>query len=115
MSKSDNVSTGNFRIGVLQLAMSPDPDANLKNAVDWVGRAAKQDAQVVCLPEMYRTQYFCQREDIACFDWAEPVPGPSTEAFRKAARKHKVAVIVPIFERRAAGVYHNSAAVIDAD
>jgi N-carbamoylputrescine amidase len=67
------------------------------------------------LPELFRSQYFCQKEDVALFDLAEPVPGPSTEALGKVARHRKIAIIAPVFERRAAGVYHNSAAVIGAD
>src|SRR5574337_1675921 len=67
-----------------------------------------------CLPELFRSQYFCQREDHACFDLAEPIPGATTQALAQVAKERKVVVIAPIFERRAAGVYHNSAAVIDA-
>ncbi len=103
-----------FRIGLTQFAVSADADENLTHGVEWVARAAKEGAQVVCLPELYRSQYFCQKEDIAYFELAESVPGPSTEAFQKAAAGHHVAVIVPLFERRAPGVYHNSAVVIDA-
>lgn len=115
MGKKNGISNRNFTIGLLQLAATADPDANVKNALEWLGRAAKQGAQVVCLPEMYRTVYFCQREDAAMFDLAEPIPGPSTEAFQQAARQHEVAVIVPVFERRAPGLYHNTAVVIDKD
>ena len=115
MGKKDRTLNRNFTIGLLQLAATADPDANMKNALEWLGRAAKQGAQVVCLPEMYRTFYFCQREDAAQFSLAEPVPGPSTDAFQQAAREHEVAVIVPVFERRAPGLYHNSAVVIDKD
>ena len=104
-----------FSVGLIQMSMSAKPSDNLKKAVDLVGKAAKQGAQVICLPELFRSQYFCQQEDIAMFDLAEPVPGPSTEALQVVARKHKVAVIAPVFERRAAGVYYNSAAIIDTD
>jgi N-carbamoylputrescine amidase len=106
--------TKTFRIGLTQFAVSADADENLTHGIEWVARAAKEGAQVVCLPELYRSQYFCQKEDIAYFEFAEPVPGPSTEAFQKAAAAHHVAVVVPLFERRAPGVYHNSAVVIDA-
>ena len=92
---------------------SPDPDRNLAHALEQVRQAARQGANVVCLPELFRTQYFCQREDAALFDLAEPVPGPTTEALAKAAREAGVAVIASVFERRAAGVYHNTAAVLD--
>jgi N-carbamoylputrescine amidase len=103
-----------FRVGLVQMAMSADPAANVDRAVAGVRDAAKAGAQVVCLPEMYRTPYFCQREDAALFDLAETVPGPSTEAFARAAKDSGVAVVVPIFEKRATGLYHNSAAVIDS-
>jgi N-carbamoylputrescine amidase len=104
-----------FAIGLVQMSCSPDPKANLAKAVAKVEEAARAGAQVVCLPELFRSQYFCQREDVATFDLAEPVPGPSTEALSAAAKAHRVAVVAPVFERRAAGIYHNSAAVIDAD
>jgi N-carbamoylputrescine amidase len=104
-----------FRVGLVQMAMSARPEENLEKAVARVREAARLGAEVVCLPELYRTPYFCQREDAALFDLAEPVPGPSTEALGRAAREAEVAVVVPVFERRAAGLYHNSAVVIDAD
>jgi N-carbamoylputrescine amidase len=104
-----------FRVGLVQMAMSADAAANVERAVKGVRDAAQKGAEVVCLPEMYRTPYFCQREDAALFDLAETVPGPSTEAFQKAAKDASAAVVVPIFEKRATGLYHNSAVVIDAD
>ena len=104
-----------FRVGLVQMAMSPDPQANEEKAAAKVEEAARKGAEVVCLPEMYRTPYFCQREDAALFDLAETIPGPSSERFSKVARKAGVAVVVPIFEKRAAGLYHNSAIVIDAN
>jgi N-carbamoylputrescine amidase len=104
-----------FQVGLVQMAMSSDASANVERAVKGVRDAAQKGAEVVCLPEMYRTPYFCQREDAALFDLAETVPGPSTEAFQKAAKDAGVAVVVPIFEKRATGLYHNSAVVIDAD
>jgi N-carbamoylputrescine amidase len=104
-----------FQVGLVQMAMSADAAANVERAVKGVRDAAQKGAEVVCLPEMYRTPYFCQREDAALFDLAETVPGPSTEAFQKAAKDAGVAVVVPIFEKRATGLYHNSAVVIDAD
>jgi len=104
-----------FRVGLVQMAMSADPQANLDKAAARVQEAADQGAEVVCLPEMYRTPYFCQREDAALFDLAETVPGPSTERLSQVARQAGVAVVVPIFEKRAAGLYHNSAVILDAD
>ncbi len=94
---------------------SPDPDENLKKAASQVREAARRGAQVICLPELFRTQYFCQREDAALFDLAEPVPGETTEALAKVAREAKVAVIVSVFEKRAPGVYHNTAVTLDSD
>ena len=105
----------NFRIGLVQMRCTPDPDENLDRAADWVRRAAQQGAQIVCLPELFRAQYFCQREDIALFDLAEPIPGPSTERLGAVAREEKVTVIASLFERRAPGLYHNTAATIGAD
>ena len=104
-----------FRVGLVQMGMSSDPAANLDKALGKIADAAQKGAQVVCLPELYRSPYFCQKEDHTHFDLAETVPGPSTEALGKAARKHGVAVIVPLFEKRATGLYHNTAAVLDAD
>src|SRR5256714_10088667 len=103
----------NFRVGLVQMSMSADPDQNLEKAAARVEEAARKGAQVVCLPELYRSHYFCQREDAALFDLAETVPGPSTERLAAVARKAGVSVIVPIFEKRAPGLYHNSAVFID--
>jgi N-carbamoylputrescine amidase len=91
-----------------------DPAANLRKAVSKVSEAAGRGAQVICLPELFRSQYFCQREDAALFDLAEPVPGPSTDALAAVAKQHKVAIVAPLFERRAPGLYHNSAAILDS-
>jgi N-carbamoylputrescine amidase len=104
-----------FSIGVVQMAASTKSKENEKNAVAHIQKAAKQGAQVVCLPELFRTQYFCQREDAAFFDLAEAIPGPTTKLFGAVAKKHEIALVVPVFERRAAGVYYNSAAMMDAD
>ena len=105
----------NYRVGLIQMRCSPDPDANLDKAADKVRQAAREGAQVICLPELFRAQYFCQREDIALFDVAESIPGPSTERLSVIAREEKVVVIASLFERRAAGLYHNTAAVLDQD
>src|SRR5712692_5961193 len=103
-----------FRVGLVQMAMSREPGENLAKAVARLREAARAGAEVVCLPELYRSPYFCQNEDPDLFDLAEPVPGPSTEALGRTAKQAGVAVVVPVFERRAPGLYHNSAAVIDA-
>jgi N-carbamoylputrescine amidase len=104
-----------FQIGLVQMRMSADPGANLERGLAGVREAAAKGAQVVCLPELFRSPYFCQREDAQLFDLAEPVPGPTTAALGEVAREAGVVVVAPLFERRAAGLYHNSAAVIDAD
>ena len=109
------MSKPTFRVGLVQMAMSTDPGENEERAAARVEEAARRGAEVVCLPELYRSPYFCQREDHAFFDLAENVPGPSSERFQEVARKAGVAVIVPIFERRAPGLYHNSALLVDAD
>ena len=101
-------------IGLVQMSMSADAAANTQKAVERVRAAAAQGATVVCLPELYRTPYFCQREDAALFDLAETVPGPSSEALGEVSRETGVAVVVPIFERRAPGLYHNSAVILDS-
>ena len=104
-----------FKIGLVQMSMSADPEANLTKAVARIKEAARQGAALVCLPELFRTQYIGQREDHALFDLAEAVPGPSTERLGSVARDAGVVVIASLFERRAPGLYHNTAAVIDAD
>jgi N-carbamoylputrescine amidase len=104
-----------FTVGLVQMSATADSDENLHRAVSFVEEAAKLGAQVVCLPELFRSQYFCQREDAALFDLAETVPGPSTDALGGIARERKITVIAPVFERRAAGLYHNSAAIIDSE
>jgi N-carbamoylputrescine amidase len=109
------MSKPTFRVGLVQMAMSADPIENEEKAAARVEEAARRGAEVVCLPELYRSPYFCQREDHAFFDLAEDVPGPSSRRFQAVARKAGVAVVVPIFERRAPGLYHNSALLVDAD
>ncbi|TMB47304.1 MAG: carbon-nitrogen hydrolase [Deltaproteobacteria bacterium] len=104
-----------FRVGLVQMRCAPDPVANLETATLRVREAAGQGAQVICLPELFRSQYFCQREDHASFDLAEPVPGPTTDALGRVAKETRAVVIASVFERRAAGVYHNTAVVLDAD
>src|SRR5689334_20423764 len=103
-----------YTIGLVQMAMSTDAAANLDRALRGVRDAAASGAQVVSLPELFRSQYFCQREDAKLFDLAEPIPGPSTDALCRVARETKVAIVASLFERRAAGLYHNTAAIIDA-
>ena len=102
-------------IGLIQSACSTDPGANLKKTLALVERAASRGAQILCTQELFRSQYFCQSEDYRNFQLAEKIPGPTTDAFCRLAKKFKVVIIASLFERRAAGVYHNTAAVIDAD
>ena len=103
-----------FVVGLIQMSCSPEPDNNVARAEAHVRDAARRGAQVICLPELFRTQYFCQREDTALFDLAEPIPGPTSERFSALARELKVAINVSLFERRAAGLYHNTSVFIDA-
>lgn len=104
-----------FTVGLIQMTCSEDPSANLAKAVEKIREAASLGAQVVCLQELFKSQYFCWKEDADTFDLAEPIPGESTEAIRRVAKECGVAVVASLFERRAAGLYHNTAAVIDAD
>jgi N-carbamoylputrescine amidase len=103
------------RLGLLQSACSPDPAANLKRTLELARQAAQKGAQIICTQELFRSQYFCQTEDHRNFELAEPVPGPTTEAFQDLARSEHVVVIASLFEKRVAGLYHNTAVVIDAD
>src|ERR1043165_7101769 len=102
-------------LGLVQTRCSSDPNANFKKTLALAERAAKQGAQIICTQELFRSQYFCQSADHKNFQLAEPIPGPTTQAFQKIAKKYKVVIVASLFEKRAAGVYHNSAAVIDAD
>lgn len=104
-----------YAVGLVQMSMSNDPDDNLRRAIQKVGEAAAKGAKVICLPELFRSQYFCQREDVKLFDLAEPVPGPTTNALGEAARSLGVIIVAPVFEKRVAGVYHNSVAIIEKD
>ncbi len=102
-------------LGLLQHACGPDPEANLLATLARVEAAAARGAQIVCTQELFRSPYFCQSEDYAAFALAEPVPGPTTEAFQALARRLGIVIVASLFERRAPGLYHNTAAVIDAD
>ena len=104
-----------LKIGLIQTSCSADPQANLKKTLAAAEKAIGQGAQIVCTQELFRSQYFCQSEDYNHFKLAEAIPGPSTEVFQKLAKQKRVVFIVSLFEKRAAGLYHNTAAVIDAD
>ena len=106
---------GKYRIGLVQMSCSTDPDANLEKALIKIREAAQMGAQVVCLQELFRSQYFCRVESAELFDLAEPIPGPSTDAIAKLARELKVVVVASLFEKRAQGLYHNTAAILNAD
>jgi N-carbamoylputrescine amidase len=108
-------ASSEIKLGLIQTDVSPAPEANLKKTVALIELAAKQGAQIICTQELFRSQYFCQSEDHKNFLLAEKIPGPSTDAFQKLAKKHRVVIIASLFEKRASGVYHNTAAVIDAD
>ncbi len=103
------------KIALVQMSCSADTQDNLHKAAAFVRDAARAGANIVCLPELFRAQYFCQREDHALFDIAEAIPGPSTELFSAVAREEKIVLIASLFERRAPGLYHNTAAVIESD
>ncbi len=102
------------RVGVVQMRCEPDHARNLRHAQDAIADAAREGAEVVCLPELFRTPYLCQSEDPARFDWAESIPGPSTEVLSKLASDLGVSIVGSLFERRTAGIYHNTAVVLDA-
>jgi len=102
-------------VGLLQRQCSKDPAANLAGTVEAIREASKRGAQIVCLEELFRSQYFCREENADNFDLAEPIPGSTTEALSKLARDLRIVIVGSIFERRAAGLYHNTAVVLDAD
>ena len=104
-----------FRVGLVQMSMTSDPDKNLHRAIQHVQNAAAQGAQLVCLPELFQTQYFCQREDAALFDLAEPIPGQTSARLAEIAKQSHIVLIASLFEKRAPGVYHNTAAIFDTD
>src|SRR5205814_10622859 len=97
------------------MSCGPEPEQNLEKALSRVADAAGRGAQVVCLPELFQTQYFCRREDHTLFDLAEPIPGPNSEKLSAAARTNGVVLIASLFEKRAAGIYHNTAPIFDSD
>ena len=101
-----------YKVGLVQMSMGTDLEANLKKAVEFVREAAGKGARVICLPEMFRSQYFCQNEDADLFDLAEPIEGPSVAALAKVADENGVTIIAPIFEERSIGLYHNSLVII---
>jgi N-carbamoylputrescine amidase len=111
MSETHNT----FNVGLIQMAMSDDTEANLARAQELIAQAAGQGADVICLPELFRSRYFCQTEDADLFDLAESIPGPSTQALGEQAKELGVAIVASLFEKRAAGLYHNTCVVIGDD
>ena len=105
----------NYNIALTQISLDATPEVNLKKCLEWIRKAAKQGANVVCLPELYSSFYFCQSENHDYFDLAEPLHNDSYKAFSALANELGVVLIVPFFERRASGLYHNSAYIIDTD
>ncbi|MGH9621317.1 MAG: carbon-nitrogen hydrolase [Bryobacteraceae bacterium] len=104
-----------FKLGAAQMSCSTDPDANLRKAIERIRGAATQGAEIVCLQELFRSQYFCREENAALFDLAEPIPGPTTETLGSLAKELQVSIVASLFEKRAHGLYHNTAAILDAD
>ena len=102
-------------LGLIQNRCSSNPAENFARTARFIAQAARQGARIICTQELFRSQYFCQTENHDYFKLAEPIPGPSTKALQQLARRHKVVLIASLFEKRAAGVYHNTAVVIDAD
>jgi N-carbamoylputrescine amidase len=103
------------RVAAIQMQCGAEPEANLEKALARVREAAAQGGQIICLPELFRSQYFCQSEDHKYFDLAEPIPGPSTEALGKVARETGAIVVASLFERRTAGLYHNTAVLLGGE
>jgi N-carbamoylputrescine amidase len=109
------MSDATSKVALVQMQCGTEPEKNLAKAITRIRDAAKQGAQIICLPELFRSRYFCQSEDHANFTLAEEIPGPTTDSLGKLAAEVKVVIIASLFEKRGAGVYHNTAAIIDAD
>jgi N-carbamoylputrescine amidase len=107
------MSADAVRVALIQMACAPSTEENLEHAAELVLEAARAGAQLVCLPELFRAQYFCQREDPRLFALAEPIPGPSTARLSAIVREEKITLIASLFERRAPGLYHNTVAILD--
>ncbi|HSD11773.1 MAG TPA: carbon-nitrogen hydrolase [Candidatus Binatia bacterium] len=102
-------------LGLVQMRCGDEPADNLDEALDRIRTAARDGADIVCLQELFRSRYFCQKEDVTLFRLSEPIPGPTTRALGKLAREKRIVIVASIFEKRADGVYHNTAVVLDAD
>jgi len=108
-------NTRKYNVGLIQMSMGPDPELNLEAAIAHIREAARRGANVICLPELFRAQYFCQREDTELFNLAEAIPGPSTAAIGRIAQETRTVIVASLFERRAAGLYHNTAVTHHTD
>src|SRR6202040_4097138 len=108
-------SMDKFRVGLVQMSCALDPNENLEKAIWRTREAAARGAQIICLQELFRSQYFCREENAELFSLAEAIPGPSTEALGKLARELKIVLIASLFERRAAGLYHNTAVILNPE
>ena len=113
--KNSEIDVSTITVGLVQMACSPEADKNLTSAIESICAAAKKGAQIICLPELFLTQYFCQTKDTQNFSLAEPLPGPTSETLSKLAKELEIVLVVPLFEKRTQGIYHNTAIVIDAD
>lgn len=100
-----------LRVALVQMACTADPAQNLRTALTRVALAAKKGAKLVCLPELFRSHYFCQKQDYKCFELAEPIPGPTTQILSASAKKYKITLVASLFEKRTGGLYHNTAVV----
>src|SRR2546423_4696299 len=109
------MTENNTRVALVQMRCGAEPEKNFSRAIDFIRDAAKKGAAIVCLPELVRSQYFCQTEDHKNFELAEEVPGKSTSELEKLSRELGIVIIASLFEKRRAGVYHNTAAIIDSD
>jgi N-carbamoylputrescine amidase len=110
-----SVTPPKFRVGLVQTASGLDPEKNLDHTIERIREAAQKGAQMVCLQELFRSQYFCREEDARLFDLAETIPGPSTDRLCPLAKELGIVIVASLFEKRATGLYHNTAAIIDAD
>lgn len=115
MDSASGSRAGSVKVGLVQMSMGTERSENLDVALSGAREAARAGAQVVCLPELFTSRYFCQVQDPAYFDWAEPIPGPTTREVARAAGELGVTMVAPLFERRAAGLYHNSLVVVRPD
>ncbi|HUX59786.1 MAG TPA: carbon-nitrogen hydrolase [Ignavibacteriaceae bacterium] len=109
---STKIEQTKFKVALIQMSMSDDVDENISKAASWIDKAANEGGEVICLPELFSSHYFCQKEDIKYFNLAESIPGKTTKLIGEIAKRRKIIIIAPLFEKRAPGIYHNSLVVI---